>query len=187
MNFLLKRRQLIMAALVVVLGAAVFVNWYYTNSGGNIKGGTDGTTGEYVQSLGEAQLVNSEGSTDESTDAVSAADCFAGIRLKRDAAHSEAMDNINGVIESALVSSDLAEKAAQSLDALTASIRTEADIETLVSAKLGCDCVALCSADNVQVLVEGGVLTEDTAVLVRDIVLTKTGVSADAITIVEAK
>ena len=32
MNVLIKRRQLILATLVVALGAAVFVNWYYTGN-----------------------------------------------------------------------------------------------------------------------------------------------------------
>ena len=59
MNVILKRRQLILATLVVALGAAVFVNWYYT---GNSSLSTEDTTGsEYVQNLGEAKYVKSPG------------------------------------------------------------------------------------------------------------------------------
>ena len=47
MNLLIKRRQLVMATLVVALGAAVFVNWYFTNSSNNVAG-VDETTNEYV-------------------------------------------------------------------------------------------------------------------------------------------
>ena len=54
MNLLIKRRQLVMATLVVALGAAVFVNWYFTNSSRNVAG-TNETTNEYVQNLGEAK------------------------------------------------------------------------------------------------------------------------------------
>ena len=59
MNLLIKRRQLIMATLVVALGSAVFVNWYFTNSSNNVAGVND-TTSEYVQNLGEAKYVNSD-------------------------------------------------------------------------------------------------------------------------------
>ena len=59
MNVILKRRQLILATLVVALGAAVFVNWYFTNSSDNVAGVND-TTNEYVQNLGEAKYVNSD-------------------------------------------------------------------------------------------------------------------------------
>ncbi len=59
MNMLIKRRQLIMATLVVALGSAVFVNWYFTNSDGNVVN-TSETTNEYVQNLGEAKYVDSQ-------------------------------------------------------------------------------------------------------------------------------
>ena len=48
MNLLIKRRQLVMATLVVALGAAVFVNWYFTKSSENVAG-TNEATNEYVQ------------------------------------------------------------------------------------------------------------------------------------------
>ena len=68
MNMLIKRRQLIMATLVVALGSAVFVNWYFTNSDNNAKS-TGEPTNEYVQSLGEAKYVNSDNAkTDATTD-----------------------------------------------------------------------------------------------------------------------
>ncbi len=182
MNLLVKRRQLIMAALVVVLGAAVFVNWYYTQSK---TADGNSTTADYVQNLGEAQFVNNTTGSAEDANA-SADEYFAKLKLNRDNAHEDAMDNINAVLDSAKVDSPLAESVAQSLDELNASIELEASVETLVSAKLGCGCLAVCGENGIQVVVEKGVLTEDTALQIRDIVLQNSKIPADKITIVEA-
>ena len=66
MNLLIKRRQLVMATLVVALGAAVFVNWYFTNSDSQVA--EEGEIGsEYVQSIGEAKYVNSNNAETEDT------------------------------------------------------------------------------------------------------------------------
>ena len=62
MNVIIKKRQLLVAALTVALGAAVLVNWYFTNSGDKkLADNTETTSGEYVQNLGEAKYVNAEG------------------------------------------------------------------------------------------------------------------------------
>ncbi len=178
MNLLVKRRQLIMAALVVVLGAAVFVNWYYTQPKASDSGMT---TSDYVQNLGEAQLVGGTSKAGKN-----AGEYFAQIKLNRQNAHEDAMDNINAVLDGAAVDSPLAENVAQSLDELNASIELESSVETLVSAKLGCDCVAVCGEGTMQVVVEKGILSDAAALQIRDIVLQNSKIPADKITIVEA-
>ena len=64
MNLLIKRRQLIMATLVVALGSAVFVNWYFTNSDANVVEESEKGS-EYVQNIGEAKYVNSDNAKTE--------------------------------------------------------------------------------------------------------------------------
>lgn len=185
MNVLIKRRQLIMAALIVVLGAAVFVNWYFTNGDKNL-GKDNNATGEYAQNLGEAQLVDNKSDTSSSTDAISAKEYFAQIKLNRENSREDAMNNINAVLDSAQVDSKLAQSVAQSLDKLVAEIDLESSIETLVSAKLGCECVAVSSDKSIQVVVEKGKLNDSAVLQIKDIVLKNSNISAEGITILEA-
>ena len=65
------KRQLVLAALVVALGAAVYLNWQFTgDTGGLVEAG--GTASE--KSVGEAQLVNASAAS-------SAADSASPVRL----------------------------------------------------------------------------------------------------------
>lgn len=186
LNVLIKRRQLIMGALIVVLAAAVFVNWYFTNYDSNLSKGNTGVTGEKTPNLGEAQLVGTKNDTTEGTDAASPNESFAAIKLNRENARGDAMDNINAVLDNAEVDSKLAVNVAASLDKIVANIETESAIETLVSAKLGCDCVVVCGNDTVQVVVEKGKVNEESVLQIKDIVLKNSKISAEGITITEA-
>ena len=73
---ILKKRQVAASALVLALGAAVFVNWYYTKphtETAPVK--TQAQVTEAAENLGDARYVFSD--TSEKSDAFSAA------RLKR--------------------------------------------------------------------------------------------------------
>ena len=63
MGMVIKRRQLVMATMVVALGAAVFVNWYFTkpNIQTNESVQTAGSVTEKSDTvnLGDAEYVNS--------------------------------------------------------------------------------------------------------------------------------
>ena len=183
MSMLIKKRQLVMAALVVVLAAAVFVNWYYTQSPG-VAGGED----EATQNPGGAVLVSADESTSESAvfEPGLQSEYFAQLRLERTASREEALGGITAVLDGAQVSSDIAESAAQQLDDLTSRIKIESDIETIVSAKLGCECIAVSSDRGVQIVVERGVLNDTAVIQIKDAVLSAGDIPADGISIMEA-
>ena len=125
MNLLIKRRQLIMATLVVALGSAVFVNWYFTNSDGNTLEESE-TGSEYVQSIGEAKYVNSNkaGTTENQNEATPTAskntDYFTTVKLKRTKAHDEALAQMKALLKDAGESSKSAEEISKSIDSLSA-------------------------------------------------------------------
>ena len=191
MNMLIKRRQLVMATLVVALGSAVFVNWYFTNSDGNVAGSAE-TTNEYVQSLGEAKYVNSDNAETEATtnEAKAAAskntDYFATVKLQRTKAHDEALENMRTLLNDAPESSESAKEISESIDALSKTIKLEADIEALISAKLKCECVVMINDDNAEVVVTKGSLNESTILQITDAVLNNTEVKAENIKISES-
>ena len=191
MNLLIKRRQLVMATLVVALGAAVFVNWYFTNSSRNVAG-TNETTNEYVQNLGEAKYVNSDNADTEAEENKATAtaskntDYFATVKLKRTKAHDEALETIKSLLKSAPENSESAEEISKSIDSLSKTIKLEADIEALISAKLKCACVVMINNDNAEVVVTKGNLNDASILQIMDAVLNNTEVKAENIKISES-
>ncbi len=179
MNMLIKRRQLIMATLVVALGAAVFVNWYFTKSGSDIAG-TKETTGNYVQSIGEAKSVNSDGTKTE-------ANYFSTVKLNRQKSHDEALLKQQKILADMKEGSDEARAVADSIKQLSDTIKLESDIETLVAAKLGGDCVTVINGDSAEVVVSKGTLSDDAALQIIDIFATNTEIKTENIKITEAK
>lgn len=178
MNLLIKRRQLILATLVVALGAAVFVNWYYTGNNSTIQSPEETTGSEYVQNLGEAKYVNATG--DE-------ADYFSEVKLKRQKSRDEALDKLNKSLEKAKSGSEEAKEITKSIDELTAQIKLESDVEALISAKLASECVAVINEKSAQVVVSKDSLNEDATLQIIDVITTNTDLTADKIKITESK
>ena len=177
MNVIIKRRQLILATLVVALGAAVFVNWYYT--GNNSLEATEETTApQYVQNLGEAQYVNAGAENN---------DYFAEVRLNRDKARDESIDKLNKSLKSAVSGSEEAKKITASIETLSKQIKLESDLETLISAKISGECAAVINDKSVQIIVEKGKLNDSTALQITDIVTANTEIDGANIKISESK
>lgn len=77
-------------------------------------------------------------------------------------------------------------QAREKLNALAQSIQNEADIENLITAKTGGK-VLVSIGDTVEVILEKGTLNDTTALQIKEIVVNKTQISAEKITLVEAK
>ena len=191
MNLLIKRRQLIMATLVVALGSAVFVNWYFTNSDNKTVEESE-TGSEYVQSIGEAKYVNSDNAKTESTTQNATAtaskntDYFTTVKLKRTKAHDEALADMKALLKEAGEDSKGAEEIRKTIDDLSKTIKLEADIEALISAKLKCQCVVMINNDNAEVVVTKGNLNDASILQIMDAVLNNTDVKAENVKISEA-
>lgn len=191
MNLLIKRRQLIMATLVVALGSAVFVNWYFTNSDNKTVEESE-TGSEYVQSIGEAKYVNSDNAKTEATTQNATAtaskntDYFTTVKLKRTKAHDEALADMKALLKEAPESSKSAEEIGETIDDLSKTIKLEADIEALISAKLKCQCVVMINNDNAEVVVTKGNLNDASILQIMDAVLNNTDVKAENVKISES-
>ena len=191
MNLLIKRRQLIMATLVVALGSAVFVNWYFTNSDANVVEESEKGS-EYVQNIGEAKYVNSNNAeTEDTTNNATATaskntDYFTTVKLKRTKAHDEALADMKTLLKETPENSKNAEEIGETIDSLSKTIKLEADIEALISAKLKCECVVMINDDNAEVVVTKGNLNDASILQIMDAVLNNTEVKAENIKISES-
>lgn len=182
MNMLIKKRQLIMAALIVALGAAVFANWYFTRSGGDIAVTEKNPDSEFVQNLGEAKAVNSTVTVPEDT----AADYFSEVKLERTKVHDKALEDLKEAARD-IPAGVAADSIAKSCDALTAAIKLENDIETLIKAKLGCEAVVVINGEKANAVVAKGALSQGAVLQITDIITSSAGIQPQNIKVTEAK
>ncbi|MDR1630927.1 MAG: SpoIIIAH-like family protein [Oscillospiraceae bacterium] len=178
MSKILGKRQLVLATLVLALGAAVFVNWYYTKPE-NAEGvfGGEETSVQTDKNLGDAEYVSSSKALQE---------YFANAKLNRDAVHDQAMATLQQMVSS-INSEDGVAAANLSLEQFSQVIKQETNIETLVTAKTGSESVAIINGDKIEVIVDNKVLDDNVVMQIKDIVLKNTSISSDNITIIGAK
>lgn len=197
-----KATAITLAAALVV---AVYLNWQYARTGVTLEEDAvnvaatveteeavsapimDGlmTEAEAVSSAnknyGEAQLVsvaNNSGSK-----------FFEEARLKRTKAHDEAMDAVQKALKSASLSDEEKKSYTQQLTGSLEDLNAENEIETLVRAKGFADCLCFLQSGraDLTVMTSGDALTAAQVAQIRDIVLSKSNVTAQSITIVEVK
>lgn len=187
----IKKRQLLLATLIVALGAAVFVNWYYTKPDVEAAGNTAATSGvsDGVQegaNLGDARYVISSDVTleDEAAQA-QASEYFASAKLRRQTAHDEAAEALNDIIKDSSSNAKAVEQASAALKELADCMTLESDIENLISAKVGCENLVILNKGNAEIIVENGSLDDVTVVQIKEIAVKQTGYAVDKITIIE--
>ncbi len=179
---IIRKRQLLLSALVLALGAAVFVNWYYTKPDKVSTGTGSPEIAEQGANLGDARYVLSSEVT-----ANSAEEFFAGAKSKRTAAHDEAADALNNIIKDKNSPQSSAEQANEKLAELADNLADEADMENLISAKLGCKCLVIMNGGKAEIIVENGALDSISAVQIKEIAVRLAECEPDDVNITEAK
>lgn len=176
---ILKKRQLVTATLVLALGAAVFVNWYYTKPHADVSpADSPAPATQAAENLGDAQYVIS--------DVSGRADPFAEARLNREKTHDTAVEALQDALRDSAASEAATAEAARALADLTTRRTAESDIETLVQAKTGLECLVILDADSAQVLLASDRQESSVMVQITDIVVQKSGLDATAVSIIEA-
>ena len=176
------KRNAVVAAVVLFVCAAVYLNWTYQS----------GETADAGKTLGEAALVN--GQTDDpllSSTASPApeASYFDSARLNRQQARDSALTILEDAMASENADEAMKEANGQAIQTIAGYTVSEAQIENLVTAKGYADCVAFISDESVSVVVsaqEGGLTDADVA-KITEIVTDETGYEASQVKIIEAQ
>ena len=169
------KRRAVVAAVLLLVGTSVYLNWRYT---GNVE-----NSGKKV--LGQSALVNGETTDAEVTAAGD--DYFATVRLSRKQARDTAISMLQEAQVDENAAEDVLNEASQTLQVLAAYTVAESQIESLVVAKGYADCVAFMGEDSVSVVVSDpdGLDAVDVA-RIKDIVVSETSYTPDQIRIMEA-
>lgn len=190
------KRNVVVAAIVVFVCAAVYLNWSYNRQDGSEDAG---------KTLGEAALVGAQ--TDDpllsATPAPDGAESgaqtegggesgtgyFDSARLNRQQARDSALSLLQEAAASEEADQTMKDEANAAIQTMADYTMTEAQIENLITAKGYTDCVAFLGEDSISVVVsamENG-MTDSDAARIGEIVMEQTGLSADQIKIIEAE
>lgn len=197
-------RRATVVTLAAALAVAVYLNWQYAR------------TGELSDQTGDTLMVSASALITEDavldalpteSDAVSSANknygeaqlvsvannsgtkFFEEARLKREKAHDEALDTIQKTLKSAALSSEEKKNYSVQMTENLEDLHAENEIETLIKAKGFADCLCFLQAGraDLTVMTSGEPLTAAQVAQIRDIVMNKTSVTAQNITVVEVK
>lgn len=170
-----KKRGIVLAAVLVMVASAVFLNWRYSDE-----------VAESGKILGETTRVNSEVS--EETEVPEHSSYFATARLSRQQARDSAISLLEDAAAKEGAEQSVLNEASEGIQTLAAFTVAEAQIENLVTAKGYRDCVAFMSDESISVVVaNGGVeLSDQDVAKIMDIVMNETGYKATQIKILES-
>ena len=164
MNMIIGKKQIILASLVVGLGLAVYVNYQFARTDGDLT-----ATGALAndKNYGDAQLVDAN---DPTVDDIDGEAYFAEAKVTRQRSRDESVETLKNMMASADVDPD---------------IKAEGKIENLIKAKGFEDCMVYYDTDNVDVVVKTEGLEADQVAQMKDIILKETSIPVENISIVE--
>lgn len=211
------KRNAVVAAIVLFVCVAVYLNWSYDQEAASGVSGTGtaelSNTGGDTKTLGEAALVSSgaedvtsasgeseeiildtwesQSVSGEETAETSAggSDYFATARISREEARSSALSILQDTVNDPEASEAAVSAASDSITAMASATLAESQIESLVTAKGYPECVAFIGEDSVSVVVstQSGSLEGADVAKITDIVMGETDCAANDVKVVLAE
>ena len=164
MAMLMKKRQLLTATLIIALGAAVAVNWFYNS---NAEKGSSVLSEESVSgNLGDSILVAGtvKFEQEETTEVTQNSSYFATAKLKRSETNDEILDLIDELSIDGKLSASQFSTLNEKFEEYKNTFKWQNDTEYLILAKIGKECLVIINGNSCQVIVEKNTLN-DTVIL----------------------
>ncbi len=192
------KRNAVVAAIVLFVCAAVYLNWSYTQGGSEVSANAL-PTGKL---LGGAAMVGASAEPDaagtDQSPAPSAApaeqprpadDYFSNARINRQQARDSALSLLEETAANNDADQAMRNEANASIRVMADCTMAEAEIESLVTAKGYTDCVAFVGEDSASIVVSlaDGALTETDTAKIMEIAMEQTGLEASQIKIIPAE
>ena len=191
MGMVFKSKQILSATLIIALGAAVAVNWYYRNSATLDEENTTAIE-EVSGNLGDSLYVGATTAVAENTETtdvtdVNAKDYFLEAKLKRTQNHDKIIDEFEKIISDGKIDSDTKTQLMTMLSDFQKTIKTETDTENLITAKISSKCLVVINEGTCQVILQKNTLNEHVILQITEIIEKNTKISSENLTIIELK
>lgn len=187
------KRNAVVAAIVLFVCVAVYLNWSYQQEGEAASG----------KNLGQAALVSKNTndpllggtapspapSAEISEPTVTSTGYFASARLNRQQARDSALELLQKAAADENAQQTVLDEANASIQAMAALTLSEANVENLVTAKGYGDCVCFINENSASVVVSSTAdgLNETDIAKIAEIVMEETGLTPSKVTIIEAE
>ncbi len=202
MKHIWKRNQIIITALVIMVGVAGYLNFtdnsvketlsWQKNQKEKVNTATNASVAEKTEEeLTEQELAEVDVTSEQEDEKVGEAvltnakgnDIFYSIKLEREQTRAENKEIFNEIINNANATEDQKNDAINSIMEIADFAEKENAAETLLSAKGFDGAVVSMEKGNVDVVINKKELTEQEITQIEDIVTRKTGVAMDKIVI----
>lgn len=199
MMMILKRKEVLIGSLILLILVAAFINFNYTSQppvddpnaaltsanasatpSPQATASPDGQADETARKMGEAQYVNSNAAQPEGN-------YFAEARMNKESARSKSMEMLNEMLNNANIDAESKKKAQDDMLALASVTDKEASCENLIKAKGFEECVVFVNGDTASVTVKSSGLSSSDLAKIQEIVSSQTGILIKNIKIVEVK
>lgn len=200
----LKKKEIVAASLVVLIGVAGYLNWSYQDTIRVQDGESYVETGKR---LGEAQYVSSnEENVEESGDAqetledtagtgeeqggeksenTASADYFERAKLDREESRSKSLEILNQTAENESFDDEIRKKAGEKILVVADNVQKETEIEGLAQSKGYSEICVYVDADDANVVVRKEGFNDDDVLRLTEIVTDCLKISAQNVRIVE--
>ncbi len=187
MSGIFGKKQVMLAVLVVALGIAVYLNYYFSTNNPITRDANTSTTSS--KSLGDAKFVDNPSTvtTTQHSKTEDPNDYFVQARKNRENARQEAVDLIKDMMNDAKATKEIQQKALEKAAAIAAAIDQESKIESLIKAKGFKDCVVFIEDDKCNVVVKADELNEVQALQITEIVTAQSKIVAQNVKIMNVK
>lgn len=179
-----QKRHVVLAALVLALGTAVFINWQFSDGDNLIK--------DVSKELGAATYVNADANAtdDEVSDVakqLSATDeYFAKALLERETSRDSAVEIAQETLKLADSTDEARSLAVEQLNRLEDNIVKESNIESILKGKGFSQCLCMISDDSCSVTVPKSEFKDNAPLIIKDAVMSQMTIDFNNITIIEA-
>ena len=179
MNFVVGKKQIVLAALVMCLSLAVYINWVYSQE-----------IPEFTPTDGEGITDMSEGGKNygdsQYVDGISNGDAyFAEAKLNRQKTRDEVSQTLKSLLDSEQISDSQKSELAMKVSDIADTIESEGKIEHLIKAKVFNQCMVYYDAQKVDVIVQTNGLEAAEVAQMKDIIMKEVSVPVENIAIIE--
>lgn len=176
-----QKKYIISAAILLALGAAVYVNWQFTSA-----------PSASAKELGAASYVNATAAaTEDETVQTSALskeqkNYFATERTKRQSTQDKVIDEAKEIFDLENASDEEISEAQKNVEQMLKNFTIQDSIESIIKAKGFSECMCCISDDGVTIIVPDAELNDNSVLIIDDAVTSHYDVSYENISIVGA-
>ncbi len=175
----IQKRHILGAALILALGAAVFINWQFSGSSAVKPTAKELGAATYVSRDAKATADEAAKKTESTQEKI------AKMRTERSRAQDKALDSAKSILQLSDSSDKAKEEAARQAGVIERRIMTQSNIENILTAKGFTDALCYLSDKGCTVTVRSQDMKKDSPLIVKDVVMSQLDIAFNDIVIVD--